>query len=406
ASPDPGRACFVMLHYAPDASNLDLDTYLSRTPIHRALPAALALRGYDVHLVHLWPHDAHFVRDGVTYHFISEPTPLRNLARLTAAVRHGDEASYLPAVRAIRLIRALRPDVIHFHGCTLTLNLFLMTQLLRGLDPVITAHYHGGYPSRSRWVGALQRRGFARVNRFFFSTASHAMPFLDTGLIRDPTQVVELMETSSTFSPRDRESSRELTGMRGEPVILSVGRLHPVKDPLTMLHGFERVLGEWPRAELYLYYTSQEMLPEIQRYLDGRPSLCAHVHLRGRAEPEEMEAIYNSADFLLQASLREFSGCALLEAMACGVIPVVTDIPSFRAMTAHGRFGSLFPVGNADALAAKVLTYSADYACQYRREIRSHFERALSFEQMAECLDETYSALRQGQGQAVELVAS
>ena len=394
-----------MLHYAPDASNLDLDTYLSRTPIHRALPAALARRGYDVHLVHLWPHDAHFVRDGVTYHFISEPTPLRNLARLTAGVRQGDEASYLPAVRAIRLIRALRPDVIHFHGCTLTLNLFLMTQLLRGLDPVITAHYHGGFPSRNRWVGALQRLAFVRVDRFFFSTLSHATPFLDAGLIRDPPRIVELMETSSTFAPRDREVSQAATGMTGIPVFLSVGRLHPVKDPLTMLRGFERVLGEWPRAELYLYYTSQELLPEVRRYLEERPSLGAHVHLRGKAEPEEMEAIYNSADFLLQASVREFSGCAVLEAMACGVIPVVTDIPSFRSMTANGRFGSLFPVGNADSLATEVLSYSADYACHYRREIRSHFERALSFDHMAERLDVSYTGLRQGQAQVVEMVA-
>ncbi len=394
-----------MLHYAPDAANLDLDAYLSRTPIHQALPAALARRGYDVHLVHLWPHDAQRVKDGVTYHFISEPSPLRNLARLVAGVRPGDESAYLLAWRCARLINSLRPDVVHFHGCTLTLNLFLMTRLLRGIDPIITAHYHGGFPSRNRWVGALQRRGFARVDRFFFSTLSHAERFLDAGLIRDPFRVLELMETSSTFAPRDREVSRQLTGMRGEPVLLSVGRLHPVKDPFTMLRGFERILSEWPRAELYLYYTSQDLLPEVRRYLEERPSLGAHVHLRGRAEPEEMEAIYNSADFLLQASLREFSGCAVLEAMSCGVIPVVTDIPSFRSMTANGRFGSLFPVGDADALATEVLTYSADYACHYRCEIRSHFERALSFDHMAECLDETYTRLRRSQAQPVELVA-
>ena len=394
-----------MLHYAPDAANLDLDTYLSRTPIHRALPSALARRGYDVHLVHLWPHNAYVVRDGVTYHFISEPTPLRNLARLAAGVRQGDGSTYLPAFRAIRLIRSLHPDVVHFHGCTLILNQFLTTQFLRGIEPVIVAHYHGGFPSRNRWFRVLQQRAFARVDRFCFSTRSHAQPFLDARLIRDGSRIVELMETSSTFVPRDREISRQATRMVGEPVFLSVGRLHPVKDPMTMLRGFERVLSEWPRADLYLYFTSQELLPEVQRFLEERPSLGAHVHLRGRAEPEEMEAIYNSADFLLQASVREFSGCAVLEAMACGVIPVVTDIPSFRAMTANGRFGSLFPVGNAEALATEVLTYSADYAGQYRREIRSHFERTLSFDHMAECLDETYAGLRQGQARAVEMVA-
>ena len=115
------------------------------------------------------------------------------------------------------------------------------------------AHYHGGFPSRNRWFRVLQQRAFARVDRFCFSTRSHAQPFLDARLIRDGSRIVELMETSSTFVPRDREISRQATRMVGEPVFLSVGRLHPVKDPMTMLRGFERVLSEWPRADLYLY---------------------------------------------------------------------------------------------------------------------------------------------------------
>ena len=58
------------------------------------------------------------------------------------------------------------------------------------------------------------------------------------------------------------------------------------------------------------------------------------------------------------------------------------------------------------SLATEVLTYSADYAGQYRREIRAHFERALSFDHMAECLDETYTLVcGTAERRAVELVA-
>ncbi len=387
---DKPRVCFVMLYYAPESVELGLDIYLKRTPVHWALPRALAERGYEVHVVHLWAYDASWKEAGVRFHFIAESRLSRAVSNIVGSVRSGDAAAYQPAWRAIRLIKSLRPDVVHFHGCTLTLNLCLLTRAFRDLPATIFLHYHGGYPSRHRLVHVAQRYGFDHADRYCFSTRAHATPFVGVDLIRDSTRIIELMETSSTFVPRDRSRARQETGMTGEPVMLSVGRLHPVKDPLVMLDGFARVLREWPMAQLYLYYTSDELLPDVRCFLDQRPGLSDHVHLRGRAEPEAMADIYNSADFLLQASQREFSGCAVLEAMACGVIPIVSDIPSFRAMTGDGRYGALFSRGDSEGLARAVLTFSAEFISDYRREIRARFEQALSFRHLAEQLDEQY----------------
>ena len=122
------------------------------------------------------------------------------------------------------------------------------------------SHYHGGYPSQNRLGHLIQRYNFNRAARLCFSTRDHALPFIDAGVLDGGKRVVELMETSSTFRVRDREAARQLTGMTGDPVILSVGRLHPIKDPITMLRGFERVLAMRPGAHLYLYYSSAELL--------------------------------------------------------------------------------------------------------------------------------------------------
>src|SRR5262249_38618635 len=64
-----------------------------------------------------------------------------------------------------------------------------------------------------------------------------------------------------------------------------------------------------------------------------------------------MEAHLRAADFLVQASHAEGSGVALIEALACGTTPLVTDIPSFRRITGAGAAGSLTPVGDAAGLA-------------------------------------------------------
>lgn len=63
---------------------------------------------------------------------------------------------------------------------------------------------------------------------------------------------------------------------------------------------------------------------------------------------------------LVAGSRHEGSGYAVIEALACGVVPVVTDIAPFRALTDRGRVGALWPVGNAERL-ARALSAPADH---------------------------------------------
>ena len=348
------KICYAILHY--DRAFPEPHSYLARTPIHREIPREIARLGHQAEIVHLFPCDADFEKDGVHHHFIASGPVERSLSRAAGALLGRDPAFYEPALGAARAIRASRPDLIHFHGITLHWNLLLLLCLLGKERPPLVLHFHGGYPARNRLARAVQRICFRQASRLLFTTRAHAEPFLKAGVLDNLDRVEELMETSSSFVLRSREASRRETGMEGDPVFLWAGRLDPIKDPFTALRGFEQIATIRPGAQLYMYYLTDEMLPQLREFVEERPALASRVHFRGRAAFEEMEAIYNSADFLLQGSLREFSGCAVLEAMACGVIPVVTDIPSFRAMTDGGRYGVLFPPGDAGAMTRGVLS--------------------------------------------------
>lgn len=181
--------------------------------------------------------------------------------------------------------------------------------------------------------------------------------------------------------------------MRGHPIFVWTGRLHPIKDPITALEGFWRILDAWPDAALYMYFRTAELLAEVRSVLASRPVLNARVDLRGNVPYGQMEAIYNSADFLIQASRSEFSGCAVLEALSCGVVPVVTDVPSFRAITHGGRYGVLFPVGDAEALAAGVVRHSPGSIPERADAARVHFEERLSYDALGRRLDTVYRRL-------------
>src|SRR5690606_5466872 len=117
----------------------------------------------------------------------------------------------------------------------------------------------------------------------------------------------------------------------------------------------------------------------------------------GRRPHAEMEALFNSADFFLQASRREYGGYAALEAMACGALPVVTDIPSFRQMTGNGRYGILFPPGDRDTLARRVLAVEPGAIPALATAGQERFGREFSYPAMARRLLAIYDKVLEEQ---------
>lgn len=240
---------------------------------------------------------------------------------------------------------------------------------------------------------SLQQQNLRRADAVLFTTREQASEFEAAGMLADDDRAVLLVETSSDFQRMDRRAARSKTGMDGRPVHLSVARLHPIKDPMTMLRGFELIAAEQPGATLYLYYLSDELLPEMRSFVARSAQLRSAVHFRGRLDRPSMEAVFNSADILLQASRREFSGCALLDAMACGVIPLVSDLPSFRMIA--GRHGSYFASGDAEVLAHRALAIDPDSIDSRSTAIRDHFDCELSFVAMARKLEAVYERILQ-----------
>ena len=379
-----------MLFVAPfyDAGRLaDPREGLQRFPILRELPAEVRALGYAVRVVALESRAATATCSGVRYDWLAPSAPLRMAGELAHRLRpHYGPAYYQPAPGLARFVRRLRPDILHILGLSLDLQLALLTRAApRGTR--IFVHYHGGLPPTGRARRALQVGSLRRVEKVLFTSQAQAADWIAAGLLR-AEQTALVLETSSPFTGMERERARQITGMRGNPVYLSAGRLHPIKDPLTMLRGFQLIARSQPGARLYLYYLTGEMLDELQEFVASAPELAGRVAFRGRARPDEMEAIYSSADVLLQASLREWSGLAVLEAMSCGCVPLVSRIPSFTAMTADGRYGLHFEPGDAEGLARAAL--EAGDLTELSERVRAHFQAELSFQAMARKLDKLY----------------
>jgi len=384
------RIVFALLHYDEARVAAGPGGYLASLPLQRELAGRLARAGHDVEVVFLYPNDATLERDGARFRFVAAGRAARALGAAAARLGRG-RAYYEPAFRAVEAIAAARADVVHFHGTALAVNLALMAARL-GPAALVVQH-HGGGPARNPITRALQRFGLSRAHRLLFTSRAQAGPFVAAGLLDGLGRVETAIEVSTPLEPPALEEARRTSGLAGDPVFVAAGRLHPHKDPLTVLRGFEIIARSWPGARLYLCYLTDELLPELRRFVGERPVLAERVRFLGRLPHERMAAVLGSADFLLQGSLREVAGYAVIEAMAAGALPVVTRIDAFEEITEGGRQGVLFAPGDFEALARGVLAIDRAELPARRAAVRAHFAARLSFEALARRLEEIYVRL-------------
>ena len=78
------------------------------------------------------------------------------------------------------------------------------------------------------------------------------------------------------------------------------------------------------------------------------------VHLLGWIPPDEMESFWMEQDIYLNLSAYEGMSLAMLEAMACGVVPVVTDVSGVRDLIEDGKNGLIVPVDQWERISEKI----------------------------------------------------
>jgi glycosyltransferase involved in cell wall biosynthesis len=177
----------------------------------------------------------------------------------------------------------------------------------------------------------------------------------------------------------DRIAARHASGLRGSPALLWVGRLTANKDPLTVLDAFERCAPELPGATLTMIHGTDELIAPVRARLAQSAALRDRVRLLGAVPHDRIAAFFTAADIFVVGSHHEGSGYSLMEACACGAIPVVTDIPTFRLITAGGAVGALWTVGDAASCARGLVDAARRDLAAERAKLADHFARELSW---------------------------
>jgi len=359
ASQTRGGPRLVVVNYAFDAS-LDspehvLDTYRALSGWCRAAADA----GMTVRLVQAFTRDA-CIEDGQVEWVFRAVSRSRSLA-----------------VRGLHAaVTEHRPDVVHVNG----LDSPIQTRMLRAQLPAsaaIVVQDHAGTPPRSPLKGVVRRRLMRAVDAWLFTSSGQANEWVHGGYMRS-SDVFDVMAASTGLTPVDRAIARQMTGLVGTPALIWVARLDANKDPHTVLDGIERLATQFPNLTLTMIFQGGPLEDEVRRRVASSPNLVARVRLIGATAHQELAAWYSAADVFVLGSAQEVCGYALIEACACGAVPVVTDIPSFRSITGGGAIGRLWRRGDAHGLAEAVTSVHPRLDDE-RARVEAHFAAALSW---------------------------
>jgi glycosyltransferase involved in cell wall biosynthesis len=346
---------------SPDAT---LDRFRTLTGWADALVDA----GATVTVFQRFPTAAAAWRAGVHYAFVPDDGPA------VPSRRWSGWPELTPALAAVK------PDIVHINGV-------VFPEWLRAcrrrwpLHMKMIAQDHGGWhPQRASalarwWV----RRGLSLTDGVLVSSPGHAAAWRAARVVPGKVPLRDVMESSTDVVAIDRGAARRQVGMRGDPAVLWVGRLTPDKDPMTVLDGFARSLKDRPGATLTWVFPEGPLELWLRRAIEANPALASRTDVVGPVPHDQMAAYYSAADIYVSGSRLEGSGYAAIEAMACGAAPVLTDIPSFRALTGQGRVGALWSPGSAEGLTEALARVAADTSPQSRARVRQRFEDTLAW---------------------------
>ena len=234
---------------------------------------------------------------------------------------------------------------------------YAATLLGQWLDVPVTITLRGTEPRHlaTPGIGARVRKALSRAARIFAVSDSLRQLALSAGVPQARTEVVGNGVDVATFYPESREDARVRLGLRpSDKVLITVGALVERK-------GFHRVIALMPallRRHPTLHYlvvggssAEGDLRAALERQADAL-GVAARVHFLGPLAPQHLRGPLSAADVFVLPTRNEGWANVILEAMACGLPVITTDVGGNREVVSSETLGTVIPFGDAERLEA------------------------------------------------------
>lgn len=250
------------------------------------------------------------------------------------------------------------PDVAHPHGRSSGLT------VSTSRVPVVQTFHHGADTRASRPTHVDRSVG-ASADRVIASSAWEETKLLHLGVRRPKSAIVPRGIDVVRFRPDGPAAPRKL-----RPRVLALGDVVPVSGFDTMISALR-----WtPEVELVITGRILHPVPlqdtEVMRLLvlANDVGVSDRVHFTGRIARAQLPQLIRSADVVVRIPRFDPYGSAAIQAMACGVPVIATDVGALADVVVDGVTGTLVPLRDPRTLGLVLRDLLADAT---RREIHA-----------------------------------
>ena len=303
----------------------------------------------------------------------------------------GQFTRFFRARRRIRdYISEHRPDIVHSNGFRADLFSTCVNYRVHTVTTVRN-HLFENYAYDFGWVGRylmapLHLRMLRRIERAITVSRTLSERLLkEYGFACD---VVPNAVDQEIFFPAATAQKRQIRSQLGLPpehrLFAVTGYLSALKDPVCVAEGFLR--SAIPNTTM-IFIGDGVLRKKLNR-------LCksGKIVLTGRVT--NVQAYLQASDFLVSGSHTEGMPNAVLEALACGLPCILSDIPAHREILDYQpQAGTFFPAGDAERLAEAIRrTTNQSYEVQQQAALWI-IENHLNAKRMSEQYQAVYREL-------------
>jgi glycosyltransferase involved in cell wall biosynthesis len=195
-----------------------------------------------------------------------------------------------------------------------------------------------------------------------------------------------------TPGPKDEKIIKELN-LKNYLSVISLRNFEPIYSLETLIKAIPLVLTEVSNAKFIIAGKgSQE---KKLKALAESFGCSKNIEFVGWIPQDELPRYLRTADICVSTSLSDSTSVSLLEAMASGLIPVVTEVGENRQILADGRNGLLVPVRDYLRLAEKIIFSLKDdrSRAKLKDTNRKMIEEKYNFRKEMEKMQKIYSQL-------------
>jgi glycosyltransferase involved in cell wall biosynthesis len=211
---------------------------------------------------------------------------------------------------------------------------------------------YGNYRRRNR---LLMVANFVRYRRIVFcgeatrASMSRLLRWVARGKAYVVPNAVDLAGIDRVAAGAGQDGTRPLT-------VVWFGRLVPIKDPMVLLDAFDRARqGDGMRLVIV---GDGALRPALESEI-ARRGLESDVCITGMVDRQAVYRHVAAADLFVSVSRGEGLPVAVLEAMACRIPVVLSDIPPHREVATGLDVIPLVPPGDAEGFATEIRRMAA-----------------------------------------------